>query len=64
MLTSLTGSIIGHVGDGNFHTLLLVDPNDPREVTEAKQLADTMARYVHSHLHCTAIIDWLIMHSV
>jgi D-lactate dehydrogenase (cytochrome) len=26
----LTGCILGHVGDGNFHTLLVCEPNDPR----------------------------------
>ncbi|MDB5795923.1 MAG: FAD-binding protein [Noviherbaspirillum sp.] len=29
-------SIIGHVGDGNFHVLLMVDPNDPDDVARAE----------------------------
>ena len=41
------GIVVGHVGDGNFHTLLLVDPNDLKELEEAKHLANTMARYVN-----------------
>jgi len=30
--------ILGHVGDGNFHLLLLLDPNNLDEVAEAKRL--------------------------
>ncbi len=35
--TLITG-IVGHVGDGNFHVLFLVDPENPAEITEAKRL--------------------------
>lgn len=41
--TSIPGPILGHVGDGNFHATLLVDPSDPDEMTTAKHLADRMA---------------------
>ena len=30
--------IVGHVGDGNFHLTMLVDPNDADEVERAKDL--------------------------
>jgi len=36
--------IVGHVGDGNFHLLILFDPNDPEELTRAKQLASDVNR--------------------
>ena len=35
----LIAPIVGHVGDGNFHLLILFDPNDPEELTKAKRLA-------------------------
>ncbi|MDZ4093649.1 MAG: FAD-linked oxidase C-terminal domain-containing protein, partial [Paracoccaceae bacterium] len=35
--------ILGHVGDGNFHAVLLVDPGAASEVAEAKRLAGRMA---------------------
>ncbi|MEL6799010.1 MAG: FAD-linked oxidase C-terminal domain-containing protein [Pseudomonadota bacterium] len=39
---SIPGPILGHVGDGNFHALLLVDPNAPEELVEAKRISDRM----------------------
>ena len=29
-------SIIGHVGDGNFHVLMMIDPTDPADVAKAE----------------------------
>ncbi|MCY4333116.1 MAG: FAD-binding protein [Litoreibacter sp.] len=39
----LDGPILGHVGDGNFHAILMMDPDSPEELKEAKRLADRMA---------------------
>ena len=36
--SGLTAPIVGHVGDGNFHTLILVDPDDPAEIERAEAL--------------------------
>ena len=32
----LTGPIVGHVGDGNFHVSVLIDPADEEEIARAK----------------------------
>ncbi|HRO13855.1 MAG TPA: FAD-linked oxidase C-terminal domain-containing protein [Paracoccus sp. (in: a-proteobacteria)] len=39
----IPGNIVGHVGDGNFHTLLLVDPGNADEIAAAKAVARRMA---------------------
>jgi D-lactate dehydrogenase (cytochrome) len=36
--------IVGHVGDGNFHVVIVFDPNDPRESEEAHRLNSLMVR--------------------
>ena len=36
--TDLTATILGHVGDGNFHLLILPDANNPDEIAEAKAI--------------------------
>ena len=37
-------AILGHVGDGNFHAILLIDPENQAEVTEAERLNDEIVR--------------------
>ncbi|MGJ4882231.1 MULTISPECIES: FAD-linked oxidase C-terminal domain-containing protein [unclassified Bradyrhizobium] len=46
--------IVGHVGDGNFHMLILVDPNDENELAGAKALqARMVARAIAMDGTCT-----------
>ncbi len=38
--SSISGTVVGHVGDGNFHMLYLIDPAEPGELDEARRLND------------------------
>ena len=40
--SGLIAPIVGHVGDGNFHTLILVDPDAPDEIARAQALHERM----------------------
>jgi D-lactate dehydrogenase (cytochrome) len=37
-------ALVGHVGDGNFHLVFMIDPNRPEELAEANRLNDRMVR--------------------
>jgi D-lactate dehydrogenase (cytochrome) len=40
----LTAPICGHVGDGNFHLCVVLDPHDPGEMRRAEALYDRLVR--------------------
>ena len=40
--SELIAPIVGHVGDGNFHLILLINPEDIEEVNEAKKINDRL----------------------
>lgn len=41
--SGLFGPVVGHVGDGNFHALLLIDPEESDEVKRAEEVMERMA---------------------
>jgi D-lactate dehydrogenase (cytochrome) len=40
--SSVPTALVGHVGDGNFHLVFMIDPNRPQEIAEASRLNDRM----------------------
>jgi D-lactate dehydrogenase (cytochrome) len=50
----LVASIVGHVGDGNFHVILVLDPDDPAEVARGEAFHDRLvARALEHEGTCT-----------
>lgn len=42
--SGLKSGVFGHVGDGNFHTIIAFDPNNPDERARAEQANEALAR--------------------
>ncbi|WP_303969163.1 FAD-binding oxidoreductase [Sporosarcina ureae] len=42
---NMPAGIVGHVGDGNFHVLLMMDVNDPAEIAKADELNEKIVLY-------------------
>jgi D-lactate dehydrogenase (cytochrome) len=45
----LIAPIVGHVGDGNFHTCVLVDPNDPEDIARAEEFHARLVERALAH---------------
>lgn len=45
---NLVSGILGHVGDGNYHALLMIDTNNPEEVNKAEQFNEEIVEYALS----------------
>ncbi len=43
--TLIEGGILGHVGDGNFHVLLMIDPNNPAEIKKAHDFNEKLVMH-------------------
>ncbi len=44
LASSLPCPIVGHVGDGNFHVAMLIDPTQPAELEEAERINQRVVR--------------------
>src|SRR5947209_19981179 len=52
--SSIPSALAGHVGDGNFHLIFMIDPEKPEEIAEASRLNDRMvARALAMEGTCT-----------
>ncbi|XP_072135532.1 probable D-lactate dehydrogenase, mitochondrial isoform X2 [Mobula birostris] len=54
--SKLTGTILGHVGDGNFHCFLLMDPEDKDEQRRIKEFADRLGSFFSIIMHCIVLL--------
>ncbi|QKY68375.1 FAD-binding oxidoreductase [Lentibacillus sp. CBA3610] len=43
--SGLSGGIVGHVGDGNYHILLMLDPGNPDDIERADQVNERIVSY-------------------
>jgi D-lactate dehydrogenase (cytochrome) len=43
--SSLDGAVLGHVGDGNFHALIMIDPNNKEDVASAHGINEKIVQY-------------------
>ena len=52
--SSIPSALAGHVGDGNFHLIFMIDPQSQEEISEASRLNDRMvARALQMEGTCT-----------
>lgn len=47
--TGLIGGVLGHVGDGNFHALVMMDPSNPEEFARAKKFYESLVEFGLDH---------------
>jgi D-lactate dehydrogenase (cytochrome) len=43
--SGLDGAVLGHIGDGNFHTLLMIDMNNPVDIKTAEDVNQELVEY-------------------
>lgn len=43
--SGLDGAVLGHVGDGNFHSLIMFDPNHNEDYIKANQINEEIVKY-------------------
>jgi len=47
--SGLVAPIVGHVGDGNFHTVMIFDPNAAEDIARAKALSERIVDLALAH---------------
>lgn len=45
---NIDAGIVGHVGDGNYHIVLMIDMNNPEEIAQAKELNEHVVEFALS----------------
>lgn len=40
----MVAPILGHVGDGNYHMLILVDPGNPEDIDKAERISHAIVK--------------------
>lgn len=43
--SALVGGIVGHVGDGNYHMLLMIDVDNPKDIERADEVNERIVEY-------------------
>ncbi|WP_018132998.1 FAD-binding oxidoreductase [Effusibacillus pohliae] len=46
--SGIAGGVLGHIGDGNYHVLLMIDPNDPEDLKRAEAINESIVEYALS----------------
>ena len=45
----IAGAVLGHVGDGNYHVVMAVNPENSEQLAKAKAVNDAVIRYAWEH---------------
>ena len=56
-IISLLGPILGHVGDGNFHMFIALDPESADEIKKVEELSYNLGRYCTTTEHFTGFVS-------
>jgi len=46
--SGLDGAVLGHIGDGNYHTLVIMNPDDPSDLQRAEDVNHAIVEYALS----------------
>lgn len=47
--SGLKGEVIGHIGDGNFHAGMIIDPQNPSDIARANAVNEKIVHYALTH---------------